>query len=125
MVKTYVLDTNMLIQAPDAIYRFQDNDLVIPLIVLEELDGLKKAEGEKGLNARASIRELERLRQTGDLLVGVQLKDGGRLRIESNCVNVELPKELPESKMDNRILRVCKACLLYTSSSSSLTKATT
>ena len=52
---------------------------------------------------------MERLRQTGDLLAGVQLKDGGRLRIESNCVNVELPEELPDSKMDNRILRVCKA----------------
>ncbi len=77
------LDTNVLIQAPDAIYRFKENDLVIPLMVLEELDGLKKAEGEKGLNARASIRELESLRQTGDLLTGVQLKDGGRLRIES------------------------------------------
>ena len=67
MKKTYVLDTNVLIQAPDAIYRFKENDLVIPLMVLEELDGLKKAEGEKGLNARASIRELESLRQTGDL----------------------------------------------------------
>ncbi|SCJ51694.1 PhoH-like protein [uncultured Eubacterium sp.] len=109
MIKTYVLDTNVLIQTPDAIYRFKENDLVIPLMVLEELDGLKKAEGEKGVNARASIRELERLRQTGDLLAGVQLKDGGRLRIESNCVNVELPEELPDSKMDNRILRVCKA----------------
>ncbi len=42
-------------------------------------------------------------------LTGVQLKDGGRLRIESNCVNVELPEELPDSKADNRILRVCKA----------------
>lgn len=109
MIKTYVLDTNVLIQTPDAIYRFKENDLVIPLMVLEELDGLKKAEGEKGVNARASTRELERLRQTGDLLAGVQLKDGGRLRIESNCVNVELPEELPDSKMDNRILRVCKA----------------
>ena len=41
MKKTYVLDTNVLIQAPDAIYRFKENDLVIPLMVLEELDGLK------------------------------------------------------------------------------------
>ncbi len=47
------------------------------------------------LKKTTSIRELESLRQTGDLLTGVQLKDGGRLRIESNCVNVELPEELP------------------------------
>ena len=49
MMKTYVLDTNVLIQAPDAIYRFEENNLVIPLMVLEELDGLKKAEGKKDI----------------------------------------------------------------------------
>ena len=95
MKKTYVLDTNVLIQAPDAIYRFKENDLVIPLMVLEELDGLKKAEGEKGLNARASIRELESLRQTGDLLTGVQLKDGGRLRIGYSFAGKSLHDRYP------------------------------
>ena len=56
MVKIYVLDTNILIQAPYAIDHFEDNSVVLPMVVLEELDHLKKAEGEIGANARRSIR---------------------------------------------------------------------
>ncbi len=44
----------------------------------------------------------------GDLLKGVQMENGGILRVEANCVNVELPESLPEDKPDNRILKVCK-----------------
>ena len=68
----------------------------MPLVVLEELDGLKKAEGEKGANARRAIRFLEKLRLKGDLLKGVQMENGGILRVEANCVNVELPESLPK-----------------------------
>ncbi len=75
----YVIDTNVLIQSPYAIESFEDNDLVIPLVVVEELDGLKKADGEKGANARAAKRYLENLRQSGDLLEGVRLSGGGIL----------------------------------------------
>lgn len=107
MKKTYVIDTNVLIQSPYAIESFQDNDLVIPLVVVEELDGLKKADGEKGANARAAIRYLENLRQSGDLLEGVRLSGGGTLHIEKNFAGVPLPDELPEDKADNRILKVC------------------
>lgn len=108
MKKTYVLDTNVLIQSPYAIECFEDNDLVIPLVVVEELDGLKKADGEKGANARAAVRLLENHRQSGDLLEGVQLPGGGILRVEKNYANVSLPEDLPEDKADNRILKVCK-----------------
>ena len=59
MKKNYVIDTNVLIQCPYASECFEDNDLIIPLVVLEELDGLKKADGEKGANARAAVRLLE------------------------------------------------------------------
>ena len=52
MRKTYVLDTNVLIQAPYALESFQDNHIVLPLAVLEELDGLKRSDGERGSNAR-------------------------------------------------------------------------
>ena len=72
------------------------------------MDGLKKAEGEKGANARAAIRLLESLRIQGDLLEGVRLENGGLLRVEKNFVNVTLPEDLPEDRMDNRILKVCK-----------------
>lgn len=61
MAKTYVLDTNVLIQAPYALQCFEENHLVLPLVVLEELDGLKKAEGERGYNARQAICSLEYL----------------------------------------------------------------
>lgn len=108
MTKTYVIDTNVLIQAPYALECFEDNNLVLPLVVLEELDGLKKADGEKGANARAAVRALECYRQNGDLLEGVKLKSGGILRIEKNFVNIELPPDLPDDKPDNRILKVCK-----------------
>lgn len=108
MSKTYVIDTNVLIQAPYAIECFEDNNLVIPLVVLEELDGLKKSEGEKGVNARAAVRILEGYRQKGDLLQGVELPGGGVLRIEKNFVQTELPSDLPDDKPDNRILKVCK-----------------
>lgn len=108
MIKTYVIDTNVLIQAPYALECFEDNNLVLPLVVLEELDGLKKAEGEKGINARAAVRKLEWYRQKGDLLQGVALSGGGILRIEKNFVHVELPPDLPDDKPDNRILKVCR-----------------
>lgn len=62
MKKTYVIDTNVLIQSPYAIEHFEDNDLVIPLVVVEELDALKKADGEKGANARQAVRLLESYR---------------------------------------------------------------
>lgn len=108
MIKSYVIDTNILIQAPYACQCFEENRVILPLVVLEELDGLKKAEGEKGANARRAIRFLEKLRMKGDLLKGVELENGGFLRVEANCVGVELPKSLPEDKADNRILKVCK-----------------
>ena len=71
-MKNYVIDTNVLIQAPNALWAFQENRIVIPLVVVEELDHLKKAEGEKGANARKVIRCLEQLRHQGDLLKGVE-----------------------------------------------------
>ena len=107
MAKTYVLDTNVLIQAPYAMQCFEDNHVVIPLVVVEELDGLKKADGERGFNARQAIRFLERLRLRGNLLDGVALDNGGMVRIEINCVHEALPESLPDDQADNRILKVC------------------
>ena len=107
MVKTFVLDTNVLIQAPYAMCCFEDNHVIISVAVLEELDNLKKADGEKGANARKAIRLLEQMRRKGDLLAGVELENGGSLRVEKNFVDVALPQDLPDEKMDNRILKVC------------------
>lgn len=108
MVKIYVMDTNVLIQNPQALLSFEDNQVILPVVVLEELDNLKKAEGEKGRNARAAIRILEELRLKGNILEGVGLEPHGIIRVEKNYIDVKLPEDLPEDKMDNRILKVCK-----------------
>ena len=107
MKKTYVLDTNVLIQAPYAVECFEENTVVLPMTVLEELDNMKKEEGEKGANVRKVIRILDAHREKGNLLEGVRMEWGGILRVEKNYRNVELPPDLPEHKSDNRILKVC------------------
>ena len=61
--KTYVLDTNVLIQAPYAVECFEENTVVLPMTVLEELDNMKKEEGEKGANVRKVIRILDAHRE--------------------------------------------------------------
>ena len=107
MEKIYILDTNVLIQAPYAVECFEENEVILPMTVLEELDNLKKEEGEKGENVRKAIRILEGYRGKGNLLEGISTEHGGMLRVEKNYLNVELPPDLPEHKSDNRILKVC------------------
>ena len=108
MKKIYIIDTNILIHSAESILNFQDNDVVIPMVVIEELDSLKTADGEKGSNAREAIRLLEHFRQEGNLIDGVKLPGGGILRIEKNFVDIILPEEMPDNKSDNRILKICK-----------------
>mgnify|MGYP006070172355 FL=1 len=107
MVKIYVIDTNVLLDAPYAIESFEDNAVILPMVVLEELDHFKKAEGEIGANARKVIRYLDQQREQGDLTEGLLLENGGTLRIEKNFVDVCLPEDLSVDTMDNRILKVC------------------
>jgi PhoH-like ATPase len=71
--KTYILDTNVLLQTPNAILAFGDNDVVIPEVVLEELDKIKKESSEIGANARQTARMLDTFRERGDLTRGVTL----------------------------------------------------
>ena len=106
--KTYVLDTNVLIQAPHALFSFDDNAIVLPVAVMEELDRLKNDDGERGMNARLVVRTLDQLRSGGSLTNGVLLPSGGSLRIEMNCSGNKLPDHWPTANADNRILQVCK-----------------
>ena len=108
MQKTYVLDTNILIQAPYALESFEDNHIVLPLAVLEELDALQQTDGEKGGNARQVIRFLEQLRLRGNLVDGAALPGGGTLRLEVNHVDVALPHGVDPSSPSSRVLKVCK-----------------
>lgn len=108
MNKIFILDTNVLLQSPQAIYAFDDNDVVIPEVVLEELDKFKKESTENGINARQAARMLDELREQGDLTSGVELLNGGSLRIELNFTDITLPEGWLPGKADNRILKVCK-----------------
>ncbi|MGL5617072.1 MAG: PhoH family protein [Sarcina sp.] len=109
MKKTYVLDTNVLLYSPMAIYSFKDNDVVLPEVVLEELDNIKKSNGELGANARHVARILDTLREKGKLSEGVSLDEGGTLRVETNHYDTKIPKSWSIDKADNRIIQVCKA----------------
>ena len=106
--KTFVLDTNVLLQTPYALYSFGDNTIVIPEVVLEELDKFKKENTELGANARHAARILDDLREKGSLNKGVKLENGGTLRVELNYSNVQIPESWDDSNNDNRILKLCK-----------------
>ncbi|NMB34544.1 MAG: PhoH family protein [Clostridium sp.] len=108
MKKTFVLDTNVLLQTPFALYSFGDNNIVIPEVVLEELDKFKKDNTELGANARHTARILDEIREEGKLNEGVRLENGGNLRVELNCNTQKLPAGWDETNNDNRILKVCK-----------------
>ncbi len=106
--KTFVLDTNVLLHTPYALYSFADNNIVIPEVVLEELDKFKKDNSELGANARHVARTIDALREKGNLNKGVKLDNGGTLRIEMNFHDVKLPESWVGTVNDNRILKVCK-----------------
>lgn len=107
MIKNYILDTNVLIHFPGCIHTFEDNNIIIPLICLEELDNLKKREGILGYQAREAIREINNVRQYGNLQDGAKLPNGGTLRVELNHMNpVHMPDGIDLNKNDNKILTV-------------------
>lgn len=83
MKKIYVLDTNVLLSDPNAIYAFGDNDVIIPSVVLQELDTKKKLMDELGRNARYVSRQLDKLRERGKLHETVDLPNGGKLTVIS------------------------------------------
>lgn len=107
MKKTFVLDTNVLLQTPFALHFFGDNTVVIPEVVLEELDKFKKDNSELGANARHTARIIDELRTKGNLSEGIIMEGGGTLRVELNYNKINLPKSWDENNDDNRILKVC------------------
>ncbi|RLQ95878.1 PhoH family protein [Falsibacillus albus] len=109
MNNIYVLDTNVLLQDPHAIFSFEDNDVVIPAVVLEEVDSKKRYMDEVGRNARQVSKLIDNLRQAGKLHEKVPLENGGTLRIELNHRSFQQLQEVfVEKSNDNRILAVAK-----------------
>jgi PhoH-like ATPase len=110
MRKTFVLDTNVLLHDPQALTRFEDNAVVIPIEVVEEIDRFKRDPSEKGRNARQISRLLDALREKGNLADGVPIDDGsgGTLQVvfcRSETL-AQLPPELKGGNGDNNILAV-------------------
>ncbi|MFN3284483.1 MAG: PhoH family protein, partial [Pseudothermotoga sp.] len=104
-VKNFVLDTNVLVHDPQAVYSFEDNNIVLPLPVLEELDKLKRRSDSVGRSAREVIRELDKLRTIGDLSKGIKLPNGGSISVMTiTDGRREAPEFLFEKYIDNWIL---------------------
>jgi PhoH-like ATPase len=108
MKKAFVIDTNVLLHDPSAMFRFEDNDVILPITIIEELDRFKKQPETTGRNARQASRSLDELRQKGCLSDGIPLEQGGTLRV-ALCHREtlkELPPELEGDRADNEILAV-------------------
>ncbi len=112
--KLFVLDTNVLLHDPMSLFRFEEHDIYLPMIVLEELDGHKKGMTEVARNARQISRSLDQLAavQDSDMKEGLKL-DGtghreamGRLFFQTQTITSNLPAALPQGKADNQILGV-------------------
>lgn len=112
--KTFVLDTNVLLHDYKCIYNFQENDIVIPIVALEELDRFKKGNDQINFNAREFTRELDRI--SGDTLFeeGISLGKGhGTLSIETGKPFSNVMEEsFPENTADHRILAIAEHVFL-------------
>jgi PhoH-like ATPase len=115
--RLFVIDTNVLMHDPLCLYRFEEHDVFLPMITLEELDSHKRGMSEVARNARQASRELDALASDG----GLNPKDGiplsktgkrealGRLYFQETLLEVKLPAGLPQGKADNQILGVVKS----------------
>lgn len=108
-MKKFVLDTNVILTDPKCIYKFEDNEIHIPLIVIEELDNQKKGHSEKARNARHFSRDIDELRQQGELSAGVDLPTGGKLFITTfNKEDENPPAGIDLNKNDDIIIYSAK-----------------
>lgn len=109
MKKTFVLDTNVLLYDPNSLISFEENDVVIPIYVIEEIDHFKKDMSELGRSARHISRTLDKMRQDGSLTEGVELPGGGKLRIKFTEKNIPGTLMVEHNSMDSKILATALA----------------
>ncbi|MBP9905003.1 MAG: PhoH family protein [Rhodoferax sp.] len=115
--KLFVLDTNVLLHDPTCLFRFEEHDIFLPMIVLEELDAHKKGMTEVARNGRQTSRTLDALaeHQGADIATGLPLnvtghtEARGRLFFQTQLLEYELPSSLPQGKADNQILGVVQS----------------
>ena len=114
--KLFVLDTNVLMHDPTSLFRFEEHDLYIPMATLEELDNNKKGVSEVSRNARQASRYLDEIisHAEADIAEGIDLKSHGdktakgRLFLQTEAINGDLPARLASGKADNQIIGVVK-----------------
>jgi len=107
-MKNYILDTTVLLYDPQALFKFQEHNVIIPITVIEDIDRFKKDLSETGRNARQTSRYLDTIRQSGSLTAGVRLDTGGILSVKLD-VDPEfkrIPRELQANARDNLILAI-------------------
>jgi PhoH-like ATPase len=117
VAKLFVLDTNVLLHDPMCLFRFEEHDIFLPMIVLEELDGHKKGMTEVARNARQTSRSLDALAGTNGADIGEGLRldstghreAKGKLFFQTQALHYALPPSLPQGKADNQILGVVEA----------------
>lgn len=105
-IKNYVLDTNILIHCPDSILKFDNNNVYITHMTMEELDGLKNAPGETGYNAREAVRIINKMKGKGKVANGVKTPGGGKFFVYTSDMldTRKLPDGWSPNKPDNIIL---------------------
>src|SRR5688572_17145640 len=108
MSKLFILDTNVLLHDPQAIFKFEDNELIVPIYVIEEIDRFKRESNERGRNAREIGRLIDALREDngGSLANGAPVGSGGTLRVYVPMRRAELRAALNPTSGDNSILQV-------------------
>lgn len=104
-MKYFVVDTNVLIHSPKSLTSFEDNTVVVPFPVIEELDKLKRGYEEKSQHVRNTIRFISKLGKTGSLYDGVEIGNGGILKILYHKTSL-LPSSLDPNIVDNQIISV-------------------
>ncbi|GAA6143847.1 PhoH family protein [Hydrogenophaga sp. 5NK40-0174] len=112
--RLFVLDTNVLLHDPTSLFRFEEHDIYLPMIVLEELDGHKKGMTEVARNGRQTSRNLDALvaQQGADMVKGIKLSATGHMSargmlfFQTEPLGDDLPESLPQGKADNQILGV-------------------
>jgi PhoH-like ATPase len=110
-VKTFVLDTNVLLHNPTALFAFKENRVVLALAVIEELDRFKRGNDELGRNARQTIRDIDSHREKGSLHDGVPLDNGGTLQVvlQEDVREQVAASGLKPDSADNQIIAVALA----------------
>lgn len=107
MKKAFILDTNILLFDPLSIHKLGVNDIIIPIVAIEEIDRFKRDMSENGRHARQFSRLIDELRKEGELAKGVKLPNGAMLSVELGGGDVPLPSELAMDKADNKMLGLC------------------